>query len=222
MKETILIVGINGSLGKEIEKYYKTHDSYEVFGTTSNNKKVTKNVFLLDFLNTKTIKNFKNLSINHLIVASGYEPKYNLKEINKEHLNKMFDIHVAGPILLLQKIQNNFKKNSSITFISSPAAQQGSYDPSYSAVKGATNSLVRTLAKDLAPNIRVNAFSPSLIKDSTVYNGMSNDFKEKHKNNTLNKRLLLLDECVNAIDFIIKNKHFTGQILHLNGGMIYG
>ena len=222
MKDTILIIGINGSLGKEIKKYYESKNNFQVFGTTSNIKNVTKNIFLLDFLNIETIKNFKNLNINHLIITSGYEPKYNLKNINLKHLNKMFNIHVIGPMMLIQKMQNMFKKNSTITFLSSPAALQGSYDPSYSAVKGATNSLVRTLAKDLAPNIRVNALSPSLIKDSTVYKSMTNDFKNKHLNNTLNKKLLLANECVNAIDFILKNNHYTGQILHLNGGMIYG
>lgn len=222
MKSKILIIGINGSLGKELKNYYESKDDIEVYGTTSKPEYVSKRIFLLDFLNIETIKKIKNISINHVIIASGYEPKYNLIETNLEHLNKMFNIHVIGPMMLIQHLLFMLKKNSTITFLSSPAAFQGSYDPSYSAVKGATNSLVRSLAKDLAPNTRVNGLSPSLIKDSTVYKRMTFDFKKKHINNTLNKRLLTVEECVESINFIIKNEHFTGQILHLNGGMIYG
>jgi hypothetical protein len=51
---------------------------------------------------------------------------------------------------------------------------------------------------------------------------MTPDFKQRHIDRTLNKRLLTLAECVDGIDFILKSKHYTGQILHLNGGMIYG
>ena len=51
---------------------------------------------------------------------------------------------------------------------------------------------------------------------------MTEDFKNKHISNTLNKRLITMDECIDGINFILKSKHYTGQILHLNGGMVYG
>lgn len=222
MKEKILIIGINGSVGTELKKFFIRKNNYEIFGTTSKKNFSKENIFYLDLLKNSSIEEFPKFKIDHLIITSGYEPKYNLKDTNLNHLNKMFNIHVMGPLMFIKRFQSMFSKKSTITFFSSPAAFQGSYDPCYSSVKGATNSLVRTLAKELAPKTRVNALSPSLILDSTVYKGMTNDFKEKHINNTLNKRLLTAEECVQSIEFILKAKHFTGQILHLNGGMIYG
>lgn len=222
MKKNIFIVGIGGSLGSAIAAFYQNQDDFMVYGSTTKKENVSDSTFHLDLMDESSLEALPDIEIDHLIITSGYEPKYNLNDMSSAHLQKMFGVHVIGPILLVQKVEPLLRKDSSITLISSPAAWQGSYDPTYAAVKGAVNSLVRTLTKDLAPKTRVNALSPSLIENSTVFNGMTPDFKEKHINKALNKRLLTLDECVDGIDFILKNKHFTGQILHLNGGMIYG
>lgn len=222
MTKNIFIVGLGGSLGSAISTFYQNQGDFNVYGSTTKSASVNEFVFHLDLMDIKSIEALPELEIDHLIITSGFEPKYNIIDMTESHLQKMFGIHVVGPMLLIQKVKSMLKKKSSITFISSPAAWQGSYDPTYAAVKGAVNSLVRTLAKDFAPKTRVNALSPSLIENSTVFNGMTEDFKQRHKDRALNKRLLTLVECVDGIDFILKNKHYTGQILHLNGGMIYG
>lgn len=222
MQQTIFIVGIGGSLGQALYSFYSQQNNYNVLGSTTKKENTSDSIFYIDFMDKTSIDNLPNLTIDHLIITSGYEPKHNLDDMTEIHLQKMFGIHVLGPMLLMQKMKSMLTDNSSITLISSPAAWQGSYDPTYAAVKGAVNGLVRTLAKDFAPKTRVNALSPSLIESSTVFNGMTPDFKQRHIDRTLNKRLLTLDECVDGIDFILKNKHYTGQILHLNGGMIYG
>tara|TARA_Y100000310_G_scaffold322082_1_gene380641 strand:+ start:33 stop:707 length:675 start_codon:yes stop_codon:yes gene_type:complete len=222
IKKNIFIVGIGGSVGKAIYNFYKNDNNFSVFGSSTKKDNLENNIFYLDFCNTETIDKLPDLKIDHLIITSGYEPKYNIKETTNIHLEKMFKIHILGPMMLIQKMLNMLSNESSITFLGSPAAWQGSYDPAYAAVKGATNSLIRTLSKDLAPNTRVNALSPSLIKNSTVFNSMTEDFKNKHISNTLNKRLITMGECIDGINFILKSKHYTGQILHLNGGMVYG
>lgn len=222
MKENILIVGIGGSLGGSLYAYYQQQSQYNVWGTTTQAQHAHEQVVQVDFTNISSIEQIPDIPIHHVIITSGYEPQSNLSEMTHAHVQKMFDVHVIGPMMCLKKIQPQLCAASSVTLISSPAAWQGSYDPAYAAVKGAVNALVRTLAKDMAPNTRVNAFSPSVIESSTVFNRMTDDFKQRHIDRTLNKRLLTLDECVQAIDFIIKSPHYTGQILHLNGGMIYG
>jgi 3-oxoacyl-[acyl-carrier protein] reductase len=220
--QNILIVGTNGSLGNALFHELSKQADYKIFGTTTKSIHQKDTIFHLDFMNDETINSFPKLKLHHVIIAAGYEPSSNLMETNSEHIDKMFRIHVTKPMLFIQQITHQLEDESSITFISSPAAWQGSYDPAYAAAKGAVNSLMRTLAKDLAPKTRVNAFSPSLIESSTVFNGMTDDFKQRHIDKTLNKRLLTLTECVDAMKFILSSKHYTGQILHLNGGMIYG
>ena len=222
MNKTLLIVGIGGTIGKSLLDFYDENKNFTVYGTSTKKDNLKENIFHLDFLKSETIHNLPEFKIDHLIIASGYKPKFNLDQMTESHLKKMFDIHLTGPMLLIKKIKEQLSNNSSVTLISSPAAWQGSYDPAYSAVKGGTNSFIRTMAKDLAPTTRVNAVSPSLIEGSTVFRGMSEDFKKIHLEKTLNKKMLTVDQCVHAIDFILNHQHFTGQILHINGGMIYG
>ena len=62
--------------------------------------------FYLDFCNTETIDKLPDLKIDHLIITSGYEPKYNIKETTNIHLEKMFKIHILGPMMLIQKMLN--------------------------------------------------------------------------------------------------------------------
>ena len=217
----ILIIGINGTIGKALKKLME--DEYEIFGTTSKLENATDSMFYIDFSIPETIENFKTeFDFDHIIVTAGKEPQRNLKESDYSHVLSMFNIHVMGPLLFIKKIADKINFGGSVTFISSPAAYQGSYDPSYAAVKGAINALVRTLAKDLAPKIRVNAMSPSLIIDSPVYNRMTDDFKAKHINNSLTKKLTTAQQCAEGILYLIKGEQITGQILHINGGLIYG
>jgi NAD(P)-dependent dehydrogenase (short-subunit alcohol dehydrogenase family) len=61
-----------------------------------------------------------------------------------------------------------------------------------------------------------------LVEDSPVFNGMTADFKEKHINNTLNKRLATADDCAAAISFLLTQEHITGQAIHINGGQYFG
>ena len=79
-----------------------------------------------------------------------------------------------------------------------------------------------TLARELSPEVRVNALAPSLISDSPVFERMTPDFRSKHLNATLNKRLLLPEECAHTIWFLLNQEHITGQIIHLNGGQYFG
>ena len=93
----------------------------------------------------------------------------------------------------------------------------------YATVKGATLSLCRTLAVELSKyKIRVNCIAPGLIEDSPVFNGMTTDFREKHINNTLNKRLASAEDCASAINFLVTQEHITGQVIHVNGGQYFG
>ena len=69
--------------------------------------------------------------------------------------------------------------------------------PFYAAAKtkGAINAMTRSLAKELAPDLRVNAIAPSLVYDSKVYKGMTSDFRTNHLNDTLLKKFLSTNEC---------------------------
>lgn len=220
--KNLLIIGINGTVGQAV-KDFAEKSGYQVFGTTSRENQQSDKLFFLDLLDHESISNFKlPTTIDHVLITAGKEPQFNLLQSSEIHVLDMFGVHIIGPILLMKNLEGKINAGGSVTLISSPAAYKGSYDPSYAAVKGAINALVRTLAKDLAPNIRVNAFAPGLIENSPVFDRMTPDFREKHLNATLTKKNTTALDCAKSILFLMESEQITGQILHVNGGMIYG
>ncbi len=219
---TVLVIGIRGAVGQAVKELLSSKD-VAVWGTSSV-REITdgKGLFHLNFQDSASIGNFQVSAVDHVVITSGYEPRYNLHQTTSEHLKTMFDIHVTGPMLFLKTIHKKISVGGSITLLSSPAAYKGSYDPAYAAVKGAINALVKTLAKDFAPAIRVNAVSPSLIEGSPVYVRMTDDFRARHLNNTLTQQHTSALDCAEAIEYLINARQVTGQVLHVNGGMIFG
>lgn len=221
IKDKVLIIGGTGSLGTSMVKKLKS--SYKNILLT-HTRPSNNNIHQLDLEDADSIKNLASSleNLNHVIFAAGYEPKQNLKNFDIDHANRMFNIHVIGPMLLISMIKEKFLSKSSITFISSVASYKGSYDPTYAAAKGAINSLTRTLANELAPKTRVNSIAPSLINNSKVFRGMTPDFRDKHLKASILNKFLSSNECSEAILFLMSNNHITGQILHINGGQYFG
>lgn len=184
---------------------------------TSSSKKGTHN---LDLNDPSSIEEFCSSvkEIFGVIFMSGKKPEKSLKDLSWEHLSEMDNINFKGVLWCCKFLVPKIKENGFILFTSSVASKKGSYDPAYSSTKSAIEGLTITLAKELAPTIRVNCVSPGLVKDSPVYLGMSPDFQQKHLDSIPLKKLANLNEIVDGYLFLIKNTHFTAQILQINGG----
>jgi 3-oxoacyl-[acyl-carrier protein] reductase len=222
MNKNYLVIGSGGSIGVAITQKLKEEGNY-VIGTSRFTS--DENTLELDLLNNNQIQSLHNLnqSFDGVVFSAGYEPRYSLMDITLNHQNTMLQIHVLGPLNVIQNLYSKFNPNASIIFISSTAAYKGSYDPMYSIVKGAVLSMTRTLAVELAKKqIRVNCISPGLVEGSPVFNRMTPDFREKHLNNTLIQRLATPTDCAEAIYFLLTQQHITGQVIHINGGQYFG
>ena len=217
-----IVVGATGFIGQSIFKELKRL-GYKVLGTSTKGD-ANENLLPLDLSDRSSISKFAERfeKIDHLIIAAGREPQSSLMELEEDHFDKMIAIHYAGPLWLVKQLQAKFSSEASIVFCSSVAAYKGSYDPTYSSLKGAVNSLVRTLARELAPKVRVNAIAPGLVKDSPVYNRMTQDYRERHINASLTKTLLTEKELTDMFITLISQKNLNGQIIHLNGGQYFG
>lgn len=82
--------------------------------------------------------------------------------------------------------------------------------PVYCAAKAGLNMLTQALAKELAPDIRVNAVAPG----PTIYSTQTNQGK------TLLKRPATPGEIAAAVLFLIQHGFITGEILNVDGGKI--
>ena len=110
-----------------------------------------------------------------------------------------------------------------ILAVSSMWGQTGaSCEALYSASKGAVDSYVKSLAKELGPSgIRVNAVSPGVI-DTDMMNCYTEEDKKALCDETPEGRLGAPDEVAETLFFLQSEKasFITGQIIGVNGGFL--
>ena len=83
-------------------------------------------------------------------------------------------------------------------------------------IKAGLIILTKSLAKELAPNIRVNAISPGAI---TWPDGMDGETKENIINQTVLKKMGNAEDIAKTVIFLIEgSSYITGQILNVDGG----
>lgn len=137
-----------------------------------------------------------------------------------------FKLNALGAALAIKSSLNALKKSklgSSIVLYSSVAVGQGlSMHASLSMSKGAIEGLTRSLAAELAPNIRVNAIAPSLLTDSTLSSLILKDEKsiETMASSHALKRLGSPKDIARLTSFLISQDStwITGQVMGVDGG----
>lgn len=144
----------------------------------------------------------------------------NLLEYDEELLDKVMAINERGAYLSTKAILEKMDQGS-IVYISSTAAQVGSTDPVYAGTKSAMLGLTKSLAKALAPNIRVNCIAPGVTR-SDMTSSMNPDRLKQLVDMTLLKRIAEPEDIANSIYFLSSDeaKHITGACLDINGGYV--
>lgn len=85
---------------------------------------------------------------------------------------------------------------------------------SHSVSKAGVIMLTRTLAKELAPEVRVNAIAPGTI----TMPGDPPEWESDYLERAPLKRVGTPDDITNTVSFLIQSPFITGQILVVDGG----
>ena len=220
-------------------------------GISSCNKSI---YFKVDVQNTKSIQEMFNTAvyayggIDDLIVTAGYYPTINKESDNSTSWAKTFGINVEGAYniaLYAKKIWNLQNTNGSlILFSSANAVVPKNGTPAYDTSKTAVNHLIRELAIELAPNIRVNGVAPAtVVNNSSMFprdrvisslKKYSITFDDSESTSELRDKLTmfyssrtLLKQPIEpeypaavAVELLTnKFKSTTGQIIAVDGGL---
>jgi len=146
--------------------------------------------------------------------------------INRDKIDKTFDINFYAPAILTQKLLKKKKiiNGGSIVFISSISGVYCSaYGASlYSASKGAINGLIKGMALDLSvKQIRVNSVNPGVINTNIFENGVITEeqLKEDMQKYPL-KRHGNPEEVAYAVIYLLSDasQWVTGNNLVIDGG----
>ena len=140
-----------------------------------------------------------------------------LENFNNDSWEKHIFTNLKAPAILSREFKKNIKgrNNNIINIIDQRVFKLTPFFFSYTLSKTGLYTLTKTSAMSLAPNIRVNGIAPG----PTMKNKRQTDkhFKKQYMATPL-KRQVDVEEICNAVDFFIKNRSITGQVLAIDSG----
>ncbi len=146
-----------------------------------------------------------------------------LGEISEQHWEELFGSNLKAPLFLSQAAVPALRKqNGAIVNIVDIHAQRPLRDHAvYSAAKAGLAMLTRSLAKDLAPDIRVNGIAPGAIL------WPEDDMSDTSKDSILRQVPLARtgdpEDIAGCVLYLVRDAAYvTGQIISVDGGRSIG
>lgn len=187
--------------------------------------------------------------VDDIIVTAGlYVPPDRTGHVTDSQWDATFNVNVKGSYLVADEArslwQNQGLRGSLVltTSVNAVVAKKGSV--AYDTSKAAANHLVRSLAVELAPLVRVNAVAPATVvagssmfpRDRVIASLVKYNipFEEKedtedlrgkladyYAQRTLTKAAILPDDQAEAAYFLISDgaAKVSGQVIHVDGGL---
>ncbi|RDW61171.1 putative short chain dehydrogenase [Aspergillus mulundensis] len=179
----------------------------------------------------KLVEETKSVFADHIdfiYINAGYALLEPFTAVSEEAFNKTMSTNVFGAFFVAQKISPLVRDGGAIVFTTSVSAKQGIPGmATYSASKAAVNSLVQTLAAELAGRqIRVNAVSPGFVRTPTMgVSGVTPEdlvaFEEEGTKATPLGRIGTPEEVARAVVFLAFDATFTTATdLAVDGGLV--
>jgi NAD(P)-dependent dehydrogenase (short-subunit alcohol dehydrogenase family) len=239
-KQFVLVTGTTSGIGKEIAIQLSNDYNVVLHGRNLEklkeverfcNKKNSALIWLCDLEEIEEVENSLSLfllnnaiEIVKFVHSAGVMKMAPLKMSNLNILRQTFNVNVFAPNLISKILINKKLNNSSLSsviFISSNISNHGAKAMSaYGSSKSALDGLMRSLAIELAPKVRVNSILPGAVETEMT--------KEILGNEELKNRMLAVyplgigtpNDICQAVTFLLSEnaRWITGQQLTIDGG----
>jgi NAD(P)-dependent dehydrogenase (short-subunit alcohol dehydrogenase family) len=164
------------------------------------------------------------ISIQKFIHSAGYMKLAPLKVSGVDTLTRTLNTNVVSASLICKTlIKKSINKTAldGVVFISSNISNMGAKALSaYGASKGALDSLMRCLAVELAPAIRVNSVLPGAVRTEMTEHIFENDEVRNRMEATYPLGIGTTNDICKAVQFLLSDNSnwITGQQLTVDGG----
>ena len=142
-----------------------------------------------------------------------------IEDISEKHWDKLVGSNLKGPLFLIKGLKDKLKESKgSIINITDTNLSKGVANYSiYSAAKAGLESITKGLARELAPDIKVNAIAPGAMLEPPDVT-----WTEEQKNKVISSiplnRMGSEKDISEAVKFLAKSNYITGQIIKVDGG----
>ena len=142
-----------------------------------------------------------------------------IDDISEDHWEKLIGSNLKGPMFLIKGLKQKLKEsNGSIINITDTNLSKGVANYSiYSAAKAGLEAITKGLARELAPEIKVNAIAPGAMLEPPDVT-----WTEEQKNKVIDsiplKRMGSEKDIAEAVRFLAYSDYITGQIIKVDGG----
>ena len=168
---------------------------------------------------------------NNAGVTKHVQNHADLDGLSKEDFLRLFSINTVGPFQMIRACRSLLEaaERSSVLMTSSIAGiTGGGSSVAYAASKGALNTMTLSLARALAPRIRVNAICPGFIDTRWFPDAFGADTTERIRQRIIDTTPLKAaskpEDIADAGLFLISDaaRHITGETLMVDAGLHLG
>jgi len=146
----------------------------------------------------------------------------NLEEMTEEKWDRILQVNLKGPFFCIRAAVPLLRKSGggSIVSVSSVAGIGGEGSSiAYAASKGALNTMTKSLARALGPEIRVNAVCPGPVDTRWMRAVMSPEELDKRTSGYPMQRPALPEDIADTVIYLATGTTLTtGQCLVVDGG----
>ncbi|MDX9951683.1 MAG: pteridine reductase [Methylophilaceae bacterium] len=177
------------------------------------------NLAVLPTLVEETVRHFGRLDVLINNASSYYATE--LGEIGDDQWQDLIGSNLKAPLFLSQAAAHELRKTGgcivNITDMHVERPKKGYIV--YSVAKAGLVTLTRSLAHEMAPDVRVNAVAPGPVmwpEDNPQFDEV---YRKRVISQTLLKRIGEGDDVARAVRFLIQDAPFmTGQVIAVDGG----
>ncbi|MFK8052463.1 MAG: SDR family NAD(P)-dependent oxidoreductase [Woeseiaceae bacterium] len=182
----------------------------------------------------ETFSKLKSLDVKFHSVAmcAGYTKGHDrIAELDTQLFDDIVNGNLRGPVLAMRACIPLLTPDAALVLLSTAIGQVGAAGyAGYGAAKAGLNAIVRILATELAPGIRVNGVAPGAVDTAFIRGGYGTGAAEEGAAERFDAdaynamvpmgRMGVPNDIVGPMLFLLSDaaRYITGQVLHVNGG----